>query len=329
MKRQPLVSVVTPFYNTAAFLRECIESVLAQTYSNFEYILVDNQSTDGSAGIAAEYAKRDARIRLFRNAEFVGQVRNYNGALRHVAAAARYVKIVQADDYAFPQCLERMVDVAEAHPTAAIISSYYLEGRHVRGSGIEWPTECIPGRVAIRLYMLENMFLFGTPTNVMYRADLLSKRDPFFSETSMHEDTELCNEVLADADLGFVHEVLTMNRCRSDGILSSIERFEWHPTFWYTVLRKYGHQFLTGDELRSRITPARQKYLRILGEAVVLRRGADFWDYHRRELANAGDALPSRLTLAPHVARAAIKAAVRPTWMRDERARFNHANGEA
>ena len=63
MSDQPLVSVVTPFYNTADYLRECIESVLAQTYTRFEYILVDNQSTDGSAEIAAEYSKRDSRIR--------------------------------------------------------------------------------------------------------------------------------------------------------------------------------------------------------------------------------------------------------------------------
>ena len=85
MRDEPLVSVVTPFYNTAEFLRECIESVLSQTYSNFEYILVDNQSTDGSAAIAAEFAARDQRIRVVRNERFVDQVPNYNGALLHVS----------------------------------------------------------------------------------------------------------------------------------------------------------------------------------------------------------------------------------------------------
>ncbi len=63
---RPLVSVVTPFFNTAPYLAEYIESVLAQSYSQFEYILMDNCSTDGSSEIAATYASRDPRIRLIR-----------------------------------------------------------------------------------------------------------------------------------------------------------------------------------------------------------------------------------------------------------------------
>src|SRR5450759_1540243 len=202
MTDRPLVSVVTPFYNTADFLRECIESVLAQTHPRFEYLLVDNQSSDGSGAIAAEYAKKDPRIRLIRNAKFVGQVANYNGALRHVTPQARYVKLVQADDWIFPECLERLVAVGESHPTAAIISSYRLRGGEVCGSGIGWPTECISGRSVSRLQLLEGRFVFGSPTTLLYRSDLLAKREPFYSESSLHEDTELCYETLTKADLG-------------------------------------------------------------------------------------------------------------------------------
>ncbi|HKR08179.1 MAG TPA: glycosyltransferase family 2 protein [Gemmatimonadaceae bacterium] len=324
MSEQPFVSVVTPFYNTADYLRECVESVLAQTHANFEYLLVDNQSTDGSAEIAAEYAKLDPRIRVIRNAEFVGQVPNYNGALRHVSPDARYVKIVQADDYIFPECLERMVAVGESNPTAAIIGSCYLEGRYVCGSGIEFPTECIPGRVAIRLHLLENFFLFGTPTNLMYRADVVAARQPFFSESVMHEDTELCYEVLEEADFGFVHQVLTMNRRGNGGILTSLQPFHWYPVFWYTTLRKFGSRFLSEQELPDRVGPARSEYLRILGESVVLRREPEFWDYHRRALANVGEKLPSALALSPQIARAAVKAALKPKWFLKQRGEFQH-----
>ena len=322
MSDQPFVSVVTPFYNTALYLRECIESVLAQTHSHFEYLLVDNQSTVGSTEIAEYYAQRDPRIRLIRNPEFVGQVRNYNGALRHVSKDAGYVKMVLADDYIFPECLERMVAVGEAHPTTAIVSSYYLEGRYVCGSGVECPTECIPGHVASRLHLIDNLYLFGTPTNVLYRADLLAKREPFFSESSMHEDTELCHEVLADADLGFVHQVLTFSRRGNEGVLTAIESFHWRRPFIYTILRKYGPNFLSDEELPGRLGPARADFLRTLGEAVLLRREPEFWAYQQRALATIGEEVPSKLSLAPQIARAAIKAALRPTWVMRERAQL-------
>jgi len=318
----PLVSVVTPFYNTADFLRECIESVLAQTYPRFEYLLVDNQSTDGSAAIAAEYAAKDSRIRVIRNAKFVGQVPNYNGAMRHVAPTARYVKIVQADDWIFPECLDRMVALGESHPAAAIISSYRLRGSEVCGAGIEWPTECISGRSVSRMQLLEGHFLFGSPTTLMYRSDLLAKREPFYSESSLHEDTELCYEVLANADLGFVHQILSFSRVGNNGNLTAIETYFWTLLHSYMTLRKFGPVFLSPEELAKRMRPVRAKYLRILGENVLLGREQKFWHYHSEGLATVGEELPSRWTLAPHIARAALKALVRPRWLSRERDRL-------
>jgi glycosyltransferase involved in cell wall biosynthesis len=322
MTGRPLVSVVTPFYNTADYLAECIESVLAQTYASFEYLLVDNQSTDGSAEIAKHYAKRDSRIRVIRNRSFVGQVANYNGALRNVSLDAKYVKIVQADDLILPECLDQMVRVAEAHPTAAIISSYYLMGRKVYGAGIDWPVECVPGRVASRLHLVENCFLFGTPTTLLYRASLVAARQPFYSETSLHEDTELCHEVLATADFGFVHQVLSYTRVGNGGILCAIDTFHWQLLDFYVMLRKCGSQFLSSDELAAKLRAVRADYMRVLGESSLLGREEDFWKYHRRGLATIGEDLPSTAALAPHVARAALKAVVRPRWIAGERARL-------
>ena len=322
MSDQPFVSVVTPFYNTADYLGECIESVLSQTYRNFEYLLVDNQSTDGSASIAAKYAAKDKRIRVIRNANFVGQVANYNGALRHVAPEAAYVKLVQADDCLLPECLERMIAVGESHPSAAIISSYYLTGTQVCGSGVDWRLECVPGRTAARLHLLEGKFLFGTPTTLLYRGDLVAKRQPFYSESSLHEDTELCHDVMANADLGFVHQVLSFNRVGNSGILTALETFHWQILDFYTTLRKCGPLSLSPEELANRLQTVRGEYFRLLGECVVLGREPAFWTHHRNGLATVGEKLPSRLTLAPQIARAALKAVVRPAWFLGERARL-------
>jgi len=170
------------------------------------------------------------------------------------------------------------------------------------------------------MHLVDNLYLFGTPTNLMYRADAVAARQPFFSESSMHEDTEACHEILADADLGFVHQVLTFSRRGNEGVLTSIESFHWRRPFIYTILRKYGPRYLSHDELPRRLGPARADFFHTLAEGVVIGREPEFWRYHQRALKTIGEELPSPLSLAPYIARAALKAALKPSWYVKERA---------
>jgi hypothetical protein len=235
--------------------------------------------------------------------------------------------MVQADDCIFPECLERMVAVGEAHPRAGIISSYYLSGTAVCGGGVEWPLECIPGTIASRLHLLHGRFLFGTPTTLMYRADLVRSRRPFFPENSLHEDSELCHEVMAHSDLGFVHQVLSFNRVGNSGILTSVESFNWQLLDFYIILRKVGSLSLSPEELARSTSGVKREYRRLLGESAVFRRSREFWDYHAKGLRTVGEELPSRVSLAPEVGRAVLKAMVHPRWFLHERARFRSVSG--
>jgi hypothetical protein len=99
--------------------------VLAQNYKNFE--TCNNQSTDGSREIATRL--RTCASALFDNPAFVGQTENYNGAFKRVAADAKYVKMVQADDAICPDSLRLMVAVGEQNPRIGLVSSYYLGRR--------------------------------------------------------------------------------------------------------------------------------------------------------------------------------------------------------
>ena len=117
MTSEPLVSVVTPVYNDADYLTECVTSVLNQTYSNWEYAIVDNASTDETPEIAARFAASDSRIRHVRFEEFVNSNENHNRAFRAIDPGSEFCKVVSADDWLFPECLERMVARAKASET--------------------------------------------------------------------------------------------------------------------------------------------------------------------------------------------------------------------
>ena len=209
---KPLVSVVTPFYNTADYLEECIQSVLNQTYPEFEYVLLDNCSKDGSLEIAARYAKQDPRIRLLTNSTFLTQVQNYNAALGLISPQSRYTKIVQADDRIYPRCLEEMVAVAESDSSVGIVSSFCLRGSKVGMDGFPFSESVVCCRQLCRYQLLEGDRFFRSPTTVMYRSAVVRDRAPFYKEGRYFEDTEACFEVLQTWNFGFVQQVLKIGR---------------------------------------------------------------------------------------------------------------------
>ncbi len=299
MDRVPTVSVVTPFYNTAEFLAECIESVLAQSFGDFEYLLVNNHSTDGSRDIAARYAARDSRIRLLDNAEFVGQIENYNGALTMVHPGCRFVKMVQADDAIFPECLAAMVEVANAHPQVGFVSSYHLRGEHPLGGGLPRGVEVCGGREVVRRLLMQGFYPFASPSSVLYRAELVRRRVPFFAVGHLHDDTEAHVELLLEHDLGFVHQVLSFLRTQEGSIMSNARRFNPEELDHLILLERYGAEVLSPEELAHQRDWEWRRYLGILGEARLLGRGKEFWAYHRRGLATIGRELPERELALP------------------------------
>ncbi len=106
----PMVSVIVPVYNIETYLRECLNSVLAQTYSNVEVILIDDGSTDTSNEICREYCERDERFFLYRKENGgASSARNYG--LNH--ARGKFVYFLDSDDYLEPEILEKAVSCAE------------------------------------------------------------------------------------------------------------------------------------------------------------------------------------------------------------------------
>ena len=115
---EPLVGLGMPVYNGARFLARTLESILAQTFCDFELVICDNASSDETEQICRDYAARDSRIRYFRNAENIGAHPNYNRSFE--LARGRYFKFVPHDDVLAPQYLEACVQALEENPEAAL-----------------------------------------------------------------------------------------------------------------------------------------------------------------------------------------------------------------
>ena len=333
MSSTPFVSVVTPFYNTCEFLPECIESVLRQTYENWEYILVDNCSTDGSSEIAAHYASRfSEKIRIIHTPGFLSQVQNYNFAITCIAPESKYTKMVQADDWLFPDCVRAMVEVAEAHPSIGIVAAYELEGDEVRLDGLPYPSPKLPGREVGRLYFLKATYLFGTPSSLLLRSELIRSRKPFYdARYAPFEDGHACFDLLTECDFGFVHQVLTFSRRDNGGIVSPVRSFGLELFLHFSMLVAHGKDYLSGEEYSRCLKRAGRRYFRHLARrACALRRESkEFWDFHRSGLASVNYSLNWKL-LGKWIPRALLEKCWDAFWaIWDKDSRLDLDNGRA
>jgi glycosyltransferase involved in cell wall biosynthesis len=308
---EPLVSVVTPVYNEAQHLAECIESVLAQTYQNWDYTIVDNCSTDGSLEVARRYAARDRRIRVHQNEHFLPVIPNHNVALRQISPQSKYCKVVLGDDWIFPNCLEQMVGVAEAHPSVGIVGAYALEGERVAWAGLPFPSDLVCGRDICRRHLLEGLYVFGSANAVLYRADWVRSHDPFYNEQNIHADTEVCFTLLKTCDFGFVHQILTFTRVRPGSLNTASQEIQTSLAGMLQLLIKHAPQFLTREEQKVRLARHLAEYYRFLGKSLLSAREKHFWDYHQGELARCGIGF-DRVRLAEGVLAVLCDAALNP-----------------
>lgn len=283
---QPLVSIVVPVYNNAEYLPECIESILAQTYENWDCTIVNNCSTDGSGDVARRYAAKDPRIRVHDNDQFLRAVPNHNNALRQISLDSKYCKIVFADDWIFPRCIEEMVSLAEENPSVSVVGAYGLEEHRVAWAGLPYRSRVVSGRDVCRRLFLEGLYVFGTSTSVLYRSDLVRAQDPFYNESNFHADMEACVVLLKSWDFGFVHQILTFKRLGAGSLTLSVA-WDWMTYFgcMLSILVKHGPDYLDAGEFNASLDRLLTDYYNFLAiSALRGRRDKKFWEYQKRKL---------------------------------------------
>ena len=165
-KNNPTISIIMPVYNGEQYLSESIDSIMAQTFTDWELIVVDDSSTDGSRAIAEDYASRDSRIRVFPNTHEKGLAGALNCCLSHVCGS--YIARADADDINAPERLQIEYDYLQTNPQIDIVGSWYETfGNNKQQKVREHPSQ----NIVIAWKYLSNTY-FCHPT-VLFRKKVL------------------------------------------------------------------------------------------------------------------------------------------------------------
>jgi len=294
MKFAPLVSVVIPIFNEEKYLSQCIESVLSQTYTNFECIIVNNCSTDSSLEIAKHFEKLDNRIIVYTNDRFLGMLENHNNSLKAISLLSKYCKMVLGDDLIFRDCIGKMVEVAESDPAVGIVSSYRLWNEKISGTGLligNHPVEnnVYNGKDICRRHLLKgDIELFGSQTTLLYRSDIIRKKAPFFNESCFFADAEVCYEILKNNKFGFVNQILSFSRIQNDTAFSPILMFGPELPSKLGLLIRFGEHYLNKEEYKIRYNKILDEYYKYLGWKYFTNRNKEFLEFHGKEFNNSG-----------------------------------------
>ena len=184
------VSIIVPMYNAEKFIGKTIESVLAQTYQNWEMLIMNDVSTDNSLAIVSVYAKKDERIKIVNTEKNVGVVKGRNFLID--LASGKYIAFLDADDYWHNKKLEKQIKFMK-EKNASISCTEYTR---VKENEEKINDVIIKEEISYN-DMLKNNYL-GCLT-VIYDAEKIGKR--YFKELEKNEDYVLWLEIVKDVDI--------------------------------------------------------------------------------------------------------------------------------
>lgn len=251
-----MISVVIPVYNVEKYLAECVDSVLAQTYTDWEAILVDDGATDSSGAMCDEYGAKDSRIRVIHQSNG-GLSAARNTGLR--AARGEYIYFLDSDDYIEPQALERLAALAERDCADVVFFDGYVffdeceadddVSRYIRAA--RYPSR--NGREMLLRQLANDEY--RTPVQFLFiRKDYLDIHDLRFLEGVIHEDELFTFQVYnADGRIAHCHEQLYARRIRPASIMTSsgtMRRYDSMLRIYLVLSEMYQNKKAAGEAAR-------------------------------------------------------------------------------
>jgi glycosyltransferase involved in cell wall biosynthesis len=185
-RQRPFFSVCVPVYNGAVYLRQCLDSILAQTFQDFEILVVDDGSSDDSVALISEYAQREPRLRFYQNQTNLGLVANWNKCLS--LAQGAWVKFLFQDDFWAPTCLERVRSQTDGRSLVfhgrqfafvgevrKSLRDYYTSELARLPPGLSGVHDISPELCSELIVKHPALNFFGEPSNVAFRRELSSR----------------------------------------------------------------------------------------------------------------------------------------------------------
>ena len=204
---QGLCSVIMPVYNSEKYVSDAIESVLNQTYSNIELIIIDDCSTDNSSRIISQYLKTDARIKLIHNDKNKGCAFCRNIGVEN--SSGEYIAFIDSDDIWLPSKLDKQIKFMSISNTNMVYSSYAI----IDSSGSELKKRFINDYLYLMDLLKENSVIFSTTT---FKSDYI--KDIYFQDKWYHEDyIFLLDYIKRYGFLSGLNEILVKYRVHSQG----------------------------------------------------------------------------------------------------------------
>jgi glycosyltransferase involved in cell wall biosynthesis len=263
-------------YNGEVYLKEQMDSLLAQTYGHLEFVITDDLSTDGTYDMLKQYAKTDSRIRLFSNQVNLGYNRNFEQAMRQ--ASGEYIAIADQDDLWEKTKIEEMMNAWNSNELAMLHSPSAL---FKTGGNIDWKS--VSSRVPFRGTDVRKFFIYNhiSGHNMLFRKSLLDQALPFPAD--MYYDWWLAAVACCNGGIGYVDKVLAYHRLHdknASGFSGDLIPFYKHVLQTLPVLltirnlpeeaKKFGEQLLENYRALEHRNYSARLHLFILKHAPII-----------------------------------------------------------
>lgn len=217
----PIISIIVPVYNTEQYLHRCIDSILAQTYTDFELLLIDDGSTDLSGAICDEYAAKDSRVRVFHK-ENGGASTARNKGIKE--SRGEWIIFLDSDDYFLPKALDILIGAANKYCVPISHANFYTEDVERKVVCNRWKNGIVSNN--FRAWYFHSICLCAGTT--LYKRSIMNN-SLYNEEFSRYEDLEAIFKLLRQHKLAYTNECVMVYDIKERGLSAKCK--DWNKDY--------------------------------------------------------------------------------------------------